>query len=243
VVVNTVGRDLYEKFFRGYTRKQWGLDPSELSSQVTARIPTRTNRDDRYFGDTYQSMPLHGFTRMFENMLDHDNIEIQLSTDYRDIKDSVPYREMIYTGPIDEFFDFRFGKLPYRSLEFRHETHDMEVFQSAPVINYPNDHDYTRITEFKYLSGQQHEKTSIVYEYPRAEGDPYYPIPRPQNAELNAKYQALVNDTPGLYFVGRLASYKYYNMDQVVGQALTLYSKIAQKKRGDAIRTPAAAAT
>ena len=242
VVVSTVGRDLYEKFFRGYTRKQWGLDPSELSSQVTARIPTRTNRDDRYFGDTYQSMPLHGFTRMFENMLDHDKIEIQLSTDYRDIKDSVPYREMIYTGPIDEFFDYRYGKLPYRSLEFRHETHEMEVFQPAPVINYPNDHDYTRITEFKYLTGQQHEKTSIVYEYPRAEGDPYYPILRPQNAELNAKYQALVNDTPGLYFVGRLASYKYYNMDQVVGQALTLYSKIAQKKRGEVSR-PAVAVT
>ncbi len=227
VVVSTVGRDLYEKFFRGYTRKQWGLDPSELSSQVTARIPVRTNRDDRYFSDAYQYMPLHGFTRMFEHMLDHENVTIQLSTDYRDIKDSVPYREMIYTGPIDEFFDYRFGKLPYRSLEFRHETHDMPVFQAAPVINYPNDFNHTRVTEFKYLTGQEHEKTSIVYEYPRAEGDPYYPIPRPQNAEINAMYQALVNDTPGLHFVGRLASYKYYNMDQVVGQALTLYRKIS----------------
>ncbi|HEY0368528.1 MAG TPA: UDP-galactopyranose mutase [Chthoniobacterales bacterium] len=227
VVLNTVGRDLYEKFFRGYTRKQWGLDPSELSSQVTARIPTRTNRDDRYFGDTYQFMPLHGFTRMFENMLDHENIEIQLNTDYRDVKDTVPYREMIYTGPIDEFFDYRYGKLPYRSLEFRHETHDVEVFQPAPVVNYPSyEIPHTRITEFKYLTGQKHDQTSIVYEYPRAEGDPYYPIPRPQNAELNAKYQALVNDTPGLYFVGRLAAYKYYNMDQVVGSALTLYKKI-----------------
>lgn len=227
VVVSTVGRDLYEKFFRGYTRKQWGLDPSELSSQVTARIPVRTNRDDRYFSDAYQYMPLHGFTRMFENMLDHENITIRVSTDYRDIKESVPYREMIYTGPIDEFFDYRYGKLPYRSLEFRHETHDKPVFQSAPVINYPNDFDHTRVTEFKYLTGQEHEKTSIVYEYPRAEGDPYYPIPRPQNAEINAKYQVLVNDTPGLHFVGRLASYKYYNMDQVVGQALTLYRKIS----------------
>ncbi len=231
VVVSTVGRDLYEKFFRGYTRKQWGLDPSELSSQVTARIPVRTNRDDRYFSDAYQWMPRHGFTHLFENMLDHDNITIELSTDYRDIKDSVPYREMIYTGPIDEYFDFRYGQLPYRSLEFRHETHNQEVFQSAPVINYPNDHEYTRVTEFKYLTGQKHAKTSIVYEYPRDEGDPYYPIPRPQNAELNSKYQALVNNTPGLYFVGRLASYKYYNMDQVVGQALTLYSKIMQRKR------------
>jgi UDP-galactopyranose mutase len=241
VVVSTVGRDLYEKFFRGYTRKQWGLDPSELSSQVTARIPVRTNRDDRYFGDTYQSMPLHGFTHMFENMLDHENITIQLNTDYRDVKDSVPYREMIYTGPIDEFFDFRFGKLPYRSLEFRHETHDMPVFQSRPVVNYPNDFEYTRITEFKYLTGQEHPKTSIVYEYPRAEGDPYYPIPRPQNAELNAKYQALVNDTPGLYFVGRLASYKYYNMDQVVGQALTMYRKITGKKEAREPTAPALA--
>ena len=227
VVVSTVGRELYEKFFRGYTRKQWGLDPSELSSQVTARIPTRTNRDDRYFTDAHQAMPLHGFTRMFENMLDHENITIQLGIDYRDLKDSVPYREMIYTGPIDEFFDFRFGKLPYRSLEFRHETHDKPLFQDAPVVNYPDEQvPHTRITEFKYLTGQEHEKTSIVYEYPQAEGDPYYPIPRPQNAEINAKYQALVNDTPGLYFVGRLASYKYYNMDQVVGQALTLYKKL-----------------
>ncbi len=229
VVVSTVGRDLYEKFFRGYTRKQWGLDPSELSAQVTARIPTRTNRDNRYFGDTYQSMPLHGYTRMFENMLDHENITIQLNTDYRDVKESVPYREMIYTGPIDEFFDYRFGKLPYRSIEFRHETHDMPVFQAAPVVNYPNDHDYTRITEFKYLTGQEHRRTSIVYDYPRAEGDPYYPIPRPQNAELNAKYQALANETPGLHVVGRLASYKYYNMDQVVGAALALYRRISGK--------------
>ncbi len=242
VVVNAVGRELYEKFFRGYTRKQWGLDPSELSAQVTARIPTRTNRDDRYFTDAHQSMPLHGFTRMFENMLDHDNITIQLGIDYREVKDSVPYREMIYTGPIDEFFEFRFGALPYRSLDFRHETHDREVFQEAPVMNYPDEKvKHTRITEFKYLTGQQHPKTSIVYEYPKAEGDPYYPIPRPQNAEINAKYQALVNDTPGLYFVGRLASYKYYNMDQVVGQALTLYFKIAQKKRSP--RKPDAALT
>jgi UDP-galactopyranose mutase len=242
VVVNTVGRELYEKFFRGYTRKQWGLDPSELSSQVTARIPTRTNQDDRYFTDAHQAMPLHGFTRMFENMLDHENITIQLGVDYREIKDSVPYQNMIYTGPIDEFFDYRYGKLPYRSLEFRHETHDTPLFQDAPVVNYPDENvPHTRITEFKYLTGQEHEKTSIVYEYPQAEGDPYYPIPRPQNAELNAKYQALVNDTPGLYFVGRLASYRYYNMDQVVGQALTLYKKIRSKE--GAVETPSLAAT
>jgi UDP-galactopyranose mutase len=226
VVVNRVGRELYEKFFRNYTRKQWGLDPSELDASVTARVPIRTNRDDRYFADSYQAMPLHGYTRMFENMLDHPNIKIMLNTDYRDIERIIPYKEMIYTGPVDEFFDFRHGKLPYRSLEFKHETKDTEVYQSAPVVNYPNDNLYTRITEFKYLTGQEHHKTSIVYEYPRAEGDPYYPVPRPENAELYAKYKALADETPGVYFVGRLATYKYYNMDQVVAQALTTYKKI-----------------
>ncbi len=230
VVVNKVGRELYEKFFRNYTRKQWGLDPSELDAAVTARVPTRTNRDDRYFTDNYQAMPLHGFTRMFENMLDHPNIKIMLNTDYRDIKEFVPYKEMIYTGPVDEFFDNRFGKLPYRSLEFKHETHDVEWYQEAPVVNYPNDYLYTRITEFKYLSGQTHKQTSIVYEFPQAEGDPYYPIPRPENAELYKKYATLAEETPGVYFVGRLATYKYYNMDQVVGQALSMYKKIMGQK-------------
>src|SRR4028118_996087 len=143
VVVNRVGRELYEKFFRNYTRKQWGLDPSELDASVTARVPTRTNRDDRYFTDTYQAMPKHGFTRMFENMLDHPNIKILLNCDYRELKDFIPYKEMIYTGPIDEFFDYRYGKLPYRSLEFKFETHDVEWYQTAPVVNYPNDYDYT----------------------------------------------------------------------------------------------------
>ena len=227
VVVSRVGRELYEKFFRNYTRKQWGLDPSELDASVTARVPIRTNRDDRYFTDMYQAMPLYGYTRMFENMLDHPNIKVLLNTDYRDVERIIPYREMIYTGPVDEYFDYRFGKLPYRSLEFRHETHDREVYQSAPVVNYPNDYLYTRITEFKYLTGQEHRKTSIVYEFPRAEGDPYYPVPRPENAELYAQYKALADKTPGVYFVGRLATYKYYNQDQVVAQALTTYKKIS----------------
>lgn len=230
VVISKVGRELYEKFFRGYTRKQWGLDPSELDAQVTARVPTRTNRDDRYFTDSYQSMPLHGFTRMFENMLDHPNIKIMLNADYREVKDFVPYREMIYTGPIDEFFDYRFGRLPYRCLEFKHETHDRPVFQPAAVVNYPNDHAYTRITEFKYLTGQEHAKTSVVYEFPQAEGDPYYPIPRAENNALYKQYQELADQTPGVYFVGRLASYRYYNMDQVVGAALTLYRKLSGER-------------
>jgi UDP-galactopyranose mutase len=241
VVVNRVGRELYEKMFRGYTRKQWGLDPSQLDASVTARIPVRTNRDDRYFTDTYQAMPLHGYTRMFENMLDHKNIKILLNTDYREIVNHIPFREMVFSGPIDEFFDFRYGKLPYRSLEFKHETIDASVFQSAPVVNYPNEHvPYTRITEFKYLTGQQNSKTSIVYEFPRAEGDPYYPVPRPENNSLYKKYQALAEATPNVYFVGRLATYKYYNMDQIVAQALTVCAKIVGATKAELTRrTPA----
>lgn len=231
-VISKVGKELYVKFFRGYTRKQWGIDPSELDAQVAARVPVRTNRDDRYFTDSYQSMPRHGFTRMFENMLDHENISVLLQTDYRDVVDVIPFREMIYTGPVDEFFDCRFGKLPYRSLAFQHETHDVERFQSAAVVNYPNEHAFTRITEFKYLTGQTHPKTSIVYEFPRAEGDPYYPIPRGENAALYAQYHALANATPGVHFVGRLATYRYYNMDQVVAQALTTYKHLAETKAG-----------
>ena len=233
VVVSKVGRELYEKFFRGYTRKQWGLDPSELDAQVTARVPTRTNRDDRYFTDTYQSMPKHGFTRMFENMLDHPNIKILLNTDYRDVRDMIPYEEMIYTGPVDEFFDFQFGKLPYRCLEFKHETLNTPQHQPVAVVNYPNDYAFTRITEFKHLTGQDHPKTSIVYEFPQAEGDPYYPIPRRENAELYRQYQTLAEEA-GIHFVGRLATYKYYNMDQVVAQALTLYARICNLNRAEA---------
>ncbi|BCL39400.1 UDP-galactopyranose mutase [Nostoc sp. MS1] len=229
VVISKVGRVLYEKFFRNYTRKQWGLDPSELDKSVIARIPTRTNRDDRYFTDTYQAMPLHGFTRMFESMLNHSNIKVMLNTDYREIEKAIPCREMVYTGPVDEFFEYRYGKLPYRSLEFKHETHNTQVFQPAPVINYPNEHLYTRVTEFKYLTGQEHAKTSIVYEYPQAEGDPYYPVPRPENQEVYKQYKTLADSTPGVYFVGRLATYKYYNMDQCVAQALSVYKQIAVK--------------
>ena len=234
VVVSKVGRELYEKFFRNYTRKQWGLDPSELDASVTSRVPTRTNRDDRYFTDTYQSMPLHGYTRMFERMLDHPNIKVLLNCDYREVEKDIPFREMIYTGPVDTYFDYCYGKLPYRSLEFKHETHEQAVFQSAPVVNYPNEQPYTRVTEFKYLTGQEHKRTSIVYEFPQAEGDPYYPVPRKENAAIYAKYKALADTTRGVTFVGRLATYKYYNMDQIVAQALTTYGKIAGMKRIEA---------
>jgi UDP-galactopyranose mutase len=227
-VTSKVGRELYEKFFKHYTKKQWDLDPSELDAAVAARIPTRNNRDNRYFTDTYQAMPLHGYTRMFENMLSHPNITIMLNADYKEIIDTVAYREMIYTGPIDYFFDYRYGKLPYRSINFKFQTFETECFQPTGTVNFPNEHPYTRITEFKYLTGQKHPKTSIVYEYPTAEGDPYYPVPRPENAELYKKYQLLALATPNVHFVGRLATYKYYNMDQVVGQSLTLFKKITQ---------------
>jgi UDP-galactopyranose mutase len=227
MVVNAVGRELYEKFFRGYTRKQWGLDPSELDASVTARVPTRTNRDDRYFTDSYQAMPLHGYTKMFEKMLDHPNIHVMLNCDYKDIMNELPFKKMIYTGPIDEFYNYEYGKLPYRSLEFKFETLEIEKFQETGTINYPNDHAYTRISDFKFLTGQQHPKSTIVYEYPTAEGDPYYPIPRPENADLYKKYHDLAKAEENTYFVGRLATYKYYNMDQVVAQSLTMYKKLA----------------
>jgi UDP-galactopyranose mutase len=226
VVVSKVGRELYEKLFRNYTRKQWDLDPSELDAAVTARLPVRFSRDRRYFSDTYQAMPLYGYTRMFENLLDHPNITIVLNADYHELIGEVSYREMIYTGPVDEFFDFRYGKLPYRSLHFKHETHDVQVYQPNSVVNYPNEHLYTRITEFKYLTGQVHPKTSIVYEYPRAEGDPYYPVPKPENALLYKRYKELADSTQGVHFVGRLATYKYYNMDQVTAQALAVFRKL-----------------
>ncbi len=226
VVVARVGRELYEKFFRGYTRKQWGLDPAELDAGVTSRVPTRTTRDGRYFTDTYQAMPLHGYTRMFERMLDHPNIKLMLNTDYREIDGLVSCSGLIYTGPIDEYFDYRYGRLPYRSLEFELRTVDTPRYQPYPVVNYPNDYAYTRITEFKYLTGQEHSRTTIVTEYPREEGDPYYPVPRPENAELYAKYRALAERLSHVYFVGRLATYKYYNMDQVVAQALATFDRL-----------------
>jgi UDP-galactopyranose mutase len=235
VVVARVGRDLYEKFFRGYTRKQWGVDPSQLDKSVTARVPVRTNQDDRYFGDTFQFMPLHGYTRMFEKMLDHPNIKVMTQTSYDEVRDIIPHRRVIYTGPVDEFFDFRFGKLPYRSLDFRHVTLDKEWAQPVAVVNYPQSEAYTRITEYKHLTGQTHPMTSLTYEYPSAVGDPYYPIPMPENAELYKRYEALARATQDVWFVGRLATYRYYNMDQVVGQALATFQRIqaSTPKAGD----------
>ena len=226
VVVSVVGRELYEKFFQGYTRKQWGMDPSELDKSVTARVPTRTNRDDRYFTDTFQYMPKHGYTRMFEKMLDHPNIMVMTQTDFADVKDEIAYRNLIWTGPIDEYFGFQYGKLPYRSLQFKHETLDTEQFLPTGTVNYPQTEAYTRVSEYKHMTGQVHPKTAVTYEYPSATGDPYYPIPRPENAELYKRYEALALATPDVWFVGRLATYRYYNMDQVTGQALATFRRI-----------------
>ena len=226
VIVSRVGRELYEKFFQNYTRKQWGLDPSQLDAAVTSRVPVRTNLDDRYFTDTYQVMPLHGYSRMFERMVAHPRIMVLLNAEYREVRKMIPHKEVIFTGPIDEFFDYRFGKLPYRSLDFKFETRDVPVAQEAPVINYPNENAFTRVTEFKYLTGQEHSKTTLVYEFPRAEGDPYYPIPRAENQQIYRKYQALAAETGDVHFLGRLGTYRYYNMDQCVAQALAYYRKV-----------------
>ena len=246
VVINAIGRELYELFFRGYTRKQWGLDPSQLDKLVTARIPTRTNTDDRYFTDKHQAMPADGYTAMFKAMLDHPNIDIALGADFRDVKDEVQAEQLIYTGPIDEYFDFRFGKLPYRSLKFEHKTLDQAEYQSVGTVNYPSeDIPYTRISEYKHLTGQASDKTSITFEYPSAEGDPYYPIPRPENQALFKRYEALADATTGVTFVGRLATYRYYNMDQIIGQALATFRRIdaARKAKLGATTVPASSAS
>lgn len=227
VVLNSVGRDLCDKFFRGYTRKQWGLDLSELSASVAARIPFRTNTDDRYFTDSFQQMPADGYTKMFEQILSHPNITVELGTDFSALRRKISYDTLVYTGPIDEYFDFRFGRLPYRSLRFEHEhLANLNQFQPVGTVNYPNDQPWTRITEFKHLTAQQHSGTSIVREYPQAEGDPYYPVPRPENNEILASYNSLAQAERNVYFAGRLAQYRYYNMDQVVAAALKLSDEL-----------------
>lgn len=228
VVVSKVGRELYETFFRGYTRKQWGMDPSELDKSVTARVPTRTNIDDRYFTDRFQAMPAEGYTAMFRAILDHPLIDIELGVDFEDVRARLRYDRLVFTGPIDEYFGHRYGRLPYRSLDFRHETLDQEWLQPVAVVNYPSETvPYTRVTEYKHLTGQDAPRTSVTYEFPCADGDPYYPVPRAENEALFKRYEALALGTPDVLFVGRLATYRYYNMDQVVGQALATYRRHA----------------
>ena len=223
-VVAKVGRDLYERMFRGYTRKQWALDPSELDASVCARIPVRTNTDDRYFTDSFQCMPSDGYTRMFEQILAHPLIETHVGVDFAHLSKRVRYRTLVWTGPIDAYFDHSLGALPYRSLTFRLETHAVaegEYVQPVAQVNYPGeDVDYTRITEFRHLTGQQAPVSTIAYEYPCADGDPYYPVPRQENRDLYKRYQQLAAAERNVVFVGRLARYQYLNMDQVVAQTL-----------------------
>jgi len=234
VVLGSVGKDLCDKFFRGYTRKQWGLELSELSPGVAARIPTRTDDDDRYFTDTYQLMPEPGYLEMFQKLLDHPLIEVRTHTPFQAVQDVKPTAKTIYTGPIDEYFGHRLGKLPYRSLRFEHQhLPDVAQFQEVGTVNYPNTEAFTRITEFKHLTGQQAPGTSIVREFPCAEGDPYYPIPRQENEALYKAYAALAEQEPGVVFVGRLAQYRYYNMDQVVAAALKMCDTLLQDRSGD----------
>ena len=203
VVVSTVGRELYEKFFRGYTRKQWGVDPSQLSKSVTARVPTRTNRDDRYFGDKFQNMPAGGYTRMFQRMLDNPMIKIMLQSDYREIRHPIPSQRLIYTGPIDEFFDWKLGRLPYRSLRFEHVTLDCEQFQPVAVVNYPQTENFTRASPNTSIlrdsehRDQPHLRISDRYR------DPYYPVPRAENEALYKRYEALAATRPDVWFVGQ----------------------------------------
>jgi UDP-galactopyranose mutase len=221
-VVAKVGRELYETLFRGYTRKQWGLDPSQLHAQVCARIPVRVNDDDRYFGDTFQHMPLDGYTALFERLLEHPRIEVRCGVEFSDVGDA--YDHLVWTGPIDEYFGHCFGALPYRSLRFSRETvatPDGGLAQPVAVINHPAEAvPYTRVTEYRHLTGQVADVSTLHYEYPSAVGDPYYPVPRPENRALYNRYAALAARERGVTFVGRLARYQYLNMDQVVAQAL-----------------------
>jgi UDP-galactopyranose mutase len=228
LMLSRVGRELYELFFRGYTRKQWGLDPAALDATVCGRIPTRFNDDDRYFTDSFQAMPAEGFSAMVARMTADPRIEVVTGYDYRTIADRVAFNHVIFTGPIDEFFEHRYGQLPYRSLAFEFETLDREWAQNAGCVNEPSEAvPFTRTTEYKHLTGQRHAKTIVSREFPRAQGDPYYPIPRPENRALYERYRKLAARETHVTFVGRLAEYRYYNMDQVVASALAKFETLA----------------
>ncbi len=227
-----VGRVLYEKMFKNYTKKQWDMWPAELDALVMNRIPVRTNFDDRYFTDTYQALPEGGYTPLFERMLDHPNITVRLNTDYMEIKDQLSgFEKLFFTGPIDQFFDNKFDKLQYRSLRFEFTTYDQEYYQENSVINYPNDYDFTRIVEYKHFTKQKHPKTTVSREYSTWEGEPYYPVPNERNQEIYHKYQeeAEKAEKDNIYFVGRLANYKYFNMDQAFKNALDLFARLNPK--------------
>jgi UDP-galactopyranose mutase len=222
-----VGPLLYEKLFKNYTIKQWSLHPRELDAAVMDRIPVRTDHDDRYFSDAFQAMPECGYTAMFERMLDHENIRVLTGTDFFSARDTlVRHGLLVFTGPIDRFFDYRYGRLQYRSLYFRHRTLDMEFFQPRAQINYPNDEEYTRITEPKHATGQVSGRTTIIEEYSTWEGEPYYPVPSPANAAVYERYRRAAQDLEGVVFAGRLGEYRYLNMDQAFAGALQLFGRL-----------------
>lgn len=225
-----VGPLLYEKLFKHYTRKQWDHDPSELDASVLERIPVRYTFDDCYFTDTYQALPSSGYTKLFEKMLSHPNITVMTNIDYFSVKNKIKrFDKLFFTGPIDQFFSYKFGKkLQYRSLNITFESFRKEYFQSHAVINYPNKHAFTRIVEYKHLTGQKHPYTTISKEYPTWQGEPYYPVPSPENRALYDVYrgEAEKEEQHGIYFVGRLANYKYFNMDQAFKNALDLFSRL-----------------
>lgn len=225
VALSKVGEEIYQKFFENYTKKQWGVDPAEIDTSVISRIPLRYNRDTRYFTDKYQGMPRHGYTKMCEAMAVNSNIKILLNTDFEEIRNEITWDTLVYTGPADEYYGYRHGKLKYRSIDFVFETYDCESYQEAPVVNYPNDYDFTRITEFKKMTWQESRKTTILKEYPQAEGEPYYPFPTADCKAQYALYQAEMEKEKNVYFLGRLAEYRYYNMDAVVRSALNLYNE------------------
>lgn len=223
VALSKVGEEIYEKFFKNYTIKQWGIDPAEIDTSVISRIPLRFNRDTRYFTDKYQGMPRHGYTKMCEAMAANKNIKLLLNTDFMEIKGNLEYDTLVFTGPADEYYGYKYGKLAYRSIDFVFETYDMESYQEAPVVNYPNDYDFTRITEFKKMTWQESRKTTILKEYPMAGGEPYYPFPTAECRAQFALYQREMEKEENVHFLGRLAEYRYYNMDAAVRSALDLY--------------------
>jgi UDP-galactopyranose mutase len=232
VIVSQVGWKLYEMFFKNYTRKQWRRDAKDLDPSVCGRIPIRTNRDDRYLSERFQALPKDGYTRMFGRMLSNRKIEVRLNTDFREAREQVRYKHLIYTGPIDEYYDHCFGRLPYRSLRFEPETLSQEYFQPAMQVNYPNDNDFTRIVEIKHATGQKNPRTTIIREYPQDFGpgrEPYYPIPAPDAKAVYSKYAERAALEKKVSFVGRLATYRYYNMDQVVGMALAEFDRLRVK--------------
>lgn len=224
-VISQVGQDIYEKFFKNYTIKQWKTDPKNLDTSITARIPIRFNKDPRYFSSFYQAMPKNGYHKIFDNLLNHKNITIKLKTDFKNINNII-YDKLIYTGCIDEFFDYKHGNLGYRSLRFEFETFNQEYYQDYSQINYPNEYDFTRIVEIKHATGQKIKNTTIVREYPEESGDPYYPILTKDNMAIYEKYLNESQKISNVYFVGRLAQFKYLNMDQAIKEALNLFEKL-----------------